>query len=315
MAAPRSSRPGRSAARQVASLLRASAEARCDRASRHSVLVPVARVPRHLDGCSRHLGDAERSGARRRRGEFLPVLAGGLVGRGAGDQEGRHHLREVARRLLGEDRDLVLVDLLPPVDDAEPNAREGCRVLLVVRRILVEEPLEVPDHRVGGEFRAIVKLHALPQREDPTLSVGRIALEALGEPWDDGRHRLGHTQIPANQRLEGRKARETKALEALVRRSGRRRHVGSRHRDAQDLLRSSARSGNPARPERSSREKAPSVPCEAPLTAGEPLTIAIAAVSGKSPLDGGNRRAISMRRLSGTDRGKRGRVCSCGVID
>ena len=99
--------------------------------------------------------------------------------------------------------------LEPP--EVIPPHHEVARVPHVVRVRLVPPALEVEDHRVRVEVRAIMELDAGAQVEGPGLQVVGD-LPPLGQAGDD----LGRARLEAHQRLEDLRADHLRLQVALV---------------------------------------------------------------------------------------------------
>jgi hypothetical protein len=112
-------------------------------------------------------GEPEWAGARRLGGELVPVLAELLELRRARHQEPQHLVGEERVDDLGLHLDGHVVDL--PVTRDRRQARSDLRGLALVelRCLGVEHLVEVPDHGVGVEGRAVMELHAVAQLEGP----------------------------------------------------------------------------------------------------------------------------------------------------
>src|SRR5262249_61051233 len=123
------------------------------------------------------LGDFEGASPRRRLGDFRP-RPGLIELGGAGDQEINDNIGEIAHWTVGAHLDREVVDLSPSLQPriAGPGNSRALRLELLSLR--VEEPLQVPNHGVGIEVRAVVELHAATQREGPARGV-RLVLHPL----------------------------------------------------------------------------------------------------------------------------------------
>ena len=200
--------------------------------------VPIGVVAGERHRLARHhAGDAERPGAGRRQHRHLGPVAPGLLERGRrGGQDVGHHPREVGRHDGRRQGDRVVVDLLVAGQDRHARAHDADGAGLELRAVLVEDALEVPDHGVGVEIRAVVELHALPQMEDPGLLVVRRLLPFLGQARPQGGELVGLGEVEQDHALEDREAQEAHALEAVVGHAGRGRDVRRRHGDAQHLV-------------------------------------------------------------------------------
>ena len=167
--------------------------------------IPVGLVLHQLGALARHeAGELERAGARRLHGELVPVLAELLPLRRARDQEPQELIREERIDRLGLDLDLHVTGL--PVAQQAGQARPHLRRLAGVelRRVLVEDLLEVPDHGIGVERRAVVELHARAQLEGPQRLVGLAHLPL-------GRQARDHLARPVGRRRAPRRSADRRS--------------------------------------------------------------------------------------------------------
>ena len=102
-----------------------------------------------------------------------------------------------------------------------------------LRRLVVQDLLEIPDHDGGVEVGAVMELHALAQLEDPALAVALDRRPFGGETRLDVGEHVGLGEVPVHQRVVDRVAREAETFEALVGLAGGLRDVGRCHADAQ----------------------------------------------------------------------------------
>ena len=105
-----------------------------------------------------------------------------------------------------------------------------------MRRVLVEELLEVPDHRVGIEIGAVVEFHAAAQLEHPLGLVLRGDVVLFREIGDLGWDLLVLRYVPVDQQVEDRPAGPTEARAALRRLARGRRKLRDADADAQGVL-------------------------------------------------------------------------------
>ena len=135
---------------------------------RNPLLVPVIRILRKLGEFARHqFGQFERAGAGRLAGELVPVLAELFILRGAGDQEPEHLVREERVDFLVVISIGGVVDLGVARDRGQPGFYLRALAFVELRRLVVEDLVEIPDHRVGIEFAAVMELDALAKRKAP----------------------------------------------------------------------------------------------------------------------------------------------------
>ena len=135
--------------------------------------IPIGLVLDEFGALARHeAGELERAGAGRLHGELVPVLAELLPLRRARDQEPQELIGKERVDRLGLDLDLHVAGLAvaQQARQARPHLRRLAGVEL--RRVLVEDLLEVPDHGIGVERRAVMELHAGAQLERPQGLVG-----------------------------------------------------------------------------------------------------------------------------------------------
>ena len=180
--------------------------------------VPIAVVAGEIDGFARHHpGDLERAGAgRRQRRNLGPVAPRLLEGLRRGEQQVDHHGGEVRGHLRGGDLHRLVVYLPVGADDGRAGPGDARALRLELRAVVLVVAVEVPDHRVRVERRAVVELDALAQVEGPELLVGGILLPALGQRRDDPRELVRALEVPLHQTLEDRVAEEAHPLEAVV---------------------------------------------------------------------------------------------------
>src|SRR5258708_247994 len=73
-----------------------------------------------------------------------------------------------------------------------------------LRTVVLEVAIEIPDHRVGVEIRSIMKLHAMPQMEDPGFLVVRGLLVFLCQPRSKASQPVGAGEVPKHKSFEDR---------------------------------------------------------------------------------------------------------------
>jgi hypothetical protein len=70
-----------------------------------------------------------------------------------------------------------------------------------MRRLGVQDLVEVPHHGVRVQQRAIVERHPLAQMEHPMAAVRRIAFPGRGQAGDQLAGAVGDIQLPGNERI------------------------------------------------------------------------------------------------------------------
>ncbi len=108
-------------------------------------------------------------------------------------------IRDRRIRHVVADGDLVIVDFAPGLYPREPPADGAPLLQVVLRRILLEQLLQVPDHRIGIELGAVVEGYVFPQLEDPFLVVFRIGIKLLCERRHDYRNGFALVQVPIDK--------------------------------------------------------------------------------------------------------------------
>ena len=188
----------------------------------------LGRLPRH------EARETERPRPRRRQGgHAAPVAPAGLEGLRRCQHDVGDQVRPVRHRPRGGQFHGEVVDLAVGFHHRDAPARDGAARRVELRAVVAEEAIEVPDHRIGIEGRAVMEGHAATQVEAPFLRVVRVLLPALSEARAQPRHLVAARQVPQHQRFEHRIAEEAHPLEAVVRHAGGGRHVGRGHGDAQ----------------------------------------------------------------------------------
>ena len=140
---------------------------------RNPLLVPIVGVLREFGEFARHqFCQLERPGAGGLAGELVPVLAELFILRGARDQEPEHLVGEEGIDRLGRDLDGRIVDLGVARHRRQAGFHLRALALVELRCLLVEHLVQIPDHRVGIEFAAVVEFDALAQGKAPFLLVG-----------------------------------------------------------------------------------------------------------------------------------------------
>ncbi len=212
---------------------------------RHACLVPVVGEARQLHALARyHAIDLERAGTRGLQRHLVPVLALLLPVRGAREENVGHVVGDQRVHHAGRELDGVFVDRL--VADQRRDARPHLGELLGIelRRLVVQDLVEVPDHGIGVERRAVMELHTLAQLEDPALGIAFDRRPFGGEAGLDVGDGVGLGEVPVHQSVVDRVAGEAKALETLVRLAGGEGNVGCCHADAQGALRKGRHRGS-----------------------------------------------------------------------
>ena len=175
---------------------------------RNPLLVPVIGVLRQFGEFARHeLGQLERSGAGRLAGELVPVLAELFVLRRAGDQEPEHLVGKEGIDRLGGDLDGGIVDLGVARDRRQSGLDLRALTLVELRRLVVQDLVQVPDHRVGIEVAAVMELDALAQGEAPLGLVLVVDFPFGGETGHQFAGPIRHVHFPGDQRVVNRVGR------------------------------------------------------------------------------------------------------------
>ena len=199
-------------------------------------LVPVIGVAGQFGELAEDdLGDLERPGTCRVLGELRPALARFLPFGRADDQNVGDQIWEKAERIFGVDRDRAVVDLLPVTEHVDERAHDRRPGRIELWGLLVIEPLQVPDNRVGGDRGAVGELDTLAQGENPAGVVARIDFPCGRQPWRQSGNLLGMGEIPIDQAIESSKAEEPISLAAIVRDAAGGWDVGRSHRNAKRL--------------------------------------------------------------------------------
>ena len=102
--------------------------------------------------------------------------------------------------------------------------------------LVVDEALNVPNHEIGIEVAAVVKLDALAQLDQPSLVVGGIDRPLGGEAWRQRSFSVGPREVPIDQCIIERPADEPVSLEPLIGLARPVWDVSRGHGDAQDGL-------------------------------------------------------------------------------
>ena len=194
--------------------------------------VPVLLVRHQLEAFVRHEAvGAERPGARWVLGVGVPVVVQRLGAAAAYHQQVAHLVRKQRFHDLGGDRHRVVVDLLHRREVRRVGTRERHLLRVVLRRLLVGDAAEVPQHIVRRERTAVVPLHALAQLVDPAAMVVGIDLPLGGEARLDVRGLVTAREVPQRQPVVEVVADEAEPLEPLIRISRGRWNVAGRHGD------------------------------------------------------------------------------------
>jgi len=193
-------------------------------------LVPVAWVAHQLGAFTRHqLVEPERAGARGLAGHLVPVAAQLVPLRGAADQEPGQLVREQGIHILGGDFDRVVARLAPAGHRRDARAHLGGLLGIVLRRLVAEHLVEVPDHGVGIELGAIMELDAAAQGEGPFAWVLGIDLPFGGQARDQLAWSAADVGLPGYQWVIQGVAGELVGPGASVRLAGGQGNVGHRH--------------------------------------------------------------------------------------
>ena len=165
-------------------------------------LVPIGVIAGQLDTGARHQGgQLERAGAGGGEGELLPAAAElGELG-GGGNQEPEHLVGEQCVDALGRDLHRRCVELAPGGDRRKAWLDLGGLPVVEVRRLRVQHLLEVPDHGIRVERRAVVERHVVAQLEDPVAAVRRITLPAGSKAGDKLAGPVCNVQLPSDERV------------------------------------------------------------------------------------------------------------------
>ncbi len=165
-------------------------------------LVPIVGVLHELGALTRNEPrQLEGPGARRLARELLPVAADLLVLRRARHQEPEHLVRKDRVDLLGGDLDRVIIDLAVARDRGQAGLHLGALALVVLRRLLVEHLVEIPDHRIGVEAAAVVELHVPAQRKAPLFLVARVDAPFRGQAGNQLSRSVGDVHLPGDERI------------------------------------------------------------------------------------------------------------------
>ena len=212
---------------------------------RHPRRVPVAGVPHQLRPLPRDESrEPEGAGARGLGREAIPGAAELLELRRRGDEEPEKLVGEEAVHRLGGQLHRHRVELPPGGQRGQPRPHLRRLALVELRRLRVHDLLEVPDHRLGVEGRAVVEGHARPQRQRPALAVRRVGLPGGRQPRHQLARPVGDVHLPGDERVVDRVARELvgpRAAVGLPRGEG---DIGHRDAVAQHPFRLRARFGN-----------------------------------------------------------------------
>ena len=118
------------------------------------------------------------------------------------------------------------------------------------------DPAEIEDHRVGGEIRAVVELHALADIADPAQRIAFVDPPRGEQAGRDVGQLVGVGEVPVHDRVVGGVAEEAETLAAIVGNAMRGRQIRRRHADPQNLRRGGSRRTAPEMPRRPPRTQA-----------------------------------------------------------
>ncbi len=211
---------------------------------RHPLGVPVGLVRHEVQAHPRHQGgEPVGAGAGGLEGELRPVPPDRLVLRRRRDQEPQHLVGKQRVDRLGGDLHRHGVELLVGRHRRQARAHLRGLALVVVGRLGVEHLVEVPDHRVGVEGRAVVELDPLAQAEDPVAAIRGVALPRGGEPRHQLARPVGDVELPGDQGIVEGESGELVAPRAAVRLAGGERQVEQRDAVGQAARRRPRRAG------------------------------------------------------------------------
>ena len=203
----------------------------------HPLGVPIIGIAHQFGTLARHQ-PIELEGARARRlgREGDPVAADRLELRRAGEQHPRRLEGQQRVGEFGGDLDGEVVDLAVGREGRDAVHHLGDLARVVLRRVLLQDLVQIPDHGIGIEWRSIMKFYALAQLEDPFLGIRRVGMPFRSQARRQCRHHVGARQVPVHQRVIELVADEAVTLAALVRDARGLRDVGRGHPDAQRAL-------------------------------------------------------------------------------
>ncbi len=197
---------------------------------RDPLLVPVIRILRQFSQFARHqFRQLERSGARRLACEFIPVLAEFFVLRGAGHQKPQHLIREERIDGLGGDLDRGVVDPGVARNRRQAGFHLGALALVELRGFVVEDLVEIPDHRVGIEVAAVMEFHALAERKSPLGLVVVVDLPFGGKAGYQFARPIRDIHFPGDQRVVNGVGGELIGARATIRLARRQGNIGHRN--------------------------------------------------------------------------------------
>ncbi len=155
--------------------------------------------------------------------------------RRAGDQHAGQQIGQEAERILGGDDDGLVVDLLERIHHRHGGAHDRRGRRIVLRRLVVVDAAEVPDHRIGVELRAVMELHALANVADPAQRIGLVGMPGGEQPGRDVGKLVGVREVPVDDRVVGGIAEEAEPFAAVVGNAVGGRQICRGHADAKDL--------------------------------------------------------------------------------
>ena len=124
--------------------------------------------------------------------------------------------RQEAVRLLGGQFHRHVVDLARRGQRRHARGGDADLAGVELRRVLLQHLVDVPDHGVGIERRAVVEGDAGTQLEGPLLLVGVVDLPFGREPGNHHARLVGRRQVPHRQRVIHGEAGEAVALKTLI---------------------------------------------------------------------------------------------------
>ncbi|MGY4412804.1 hypothetical protein ACVWW4_004540 [Bradyrhizobium sp. LB7.1] len=197
----------------------------------NALLVPIIRILRELGELARHqFRQFEWAGPGGLARELVPILAELVVLRGARHKKPEHLVGKEGIDRLGGDLHRGIVDLGVACDRGQAGLHLCALPLVELRRLVVEHLVQIPDHRIGIELAAVVKLHALAQDEAPLGLVLVIDFPLRGQSWHQLAGPVGDVHLPGHQGVVDRVGRELIGAGTAVGLACRQRNI--RHGDA-----------------------------------------------------------------------------------
>ena len=102
-------------------------------------------------------------------------------------------------RRFGDNRDLVVAQYLNFIDIAGTITDHSELLNVKLRRVLIRNPVEVPDDIFGNEIAPIVPLNALSEGDQPALVIVRVNFPGRGQARLDVGRRVALRQVPKDQ--------------------------------------------------------------------------------------------------------------------